>query len=100
LAAQDILNELGEDFQFEDDTFDEAKVQKLGGVAKKWINGVLSSAFNSWVEACKLLHVHTISIFECYRRNAAGKLSECKRFDFCFWNFGPTIASHLAFILY
>ena len=74
------MNELGEDFQFEDETFDEATVQKLSAVASKWMNGVLSSAFNSWVEACKLLRVHTISIFECYRRNAAGKFSECRRF--------------------
>jgi hypothetical protein len=90
IIAHEILDELGEDFEFEESVrFDEETLKRLEVVASKWINGMLLSAFNAWVYAVELLKVHSISILECYKRNcsemtlpvdASQAVQELKRF--------------------
>ena len=57
VIASSILDELGEEFDFgEVPAFDEDSLRKLKAVAKRWINGILSGALNSWIYAVELCH--------------------------------------------
>jgi hypothetical protein len=72
--AAEILEELGEDFDWKQEgsvALSDYQLAKMSKITSKWLNGILHGAFNSWLDSTRLLKVHTMSMLQCYKINSA-----------------------------